>query len=57
MVVGRVAVLVSGFYGFSDELPLILAFFKLYSQVFACFPLLLHAAFKLIWSMFEMSGN
>ena len=34
MVVGGVTVLVSGFYEFYDELPLILAFFKLSQRVF-----------------------
>ena len=50
-------VLVSGFYGFCNELSLILAFFKLYSQVFACLLLLLQAACKWFYRVVEINCN
>ena len=46
--------LVSGFYGFSDELPLILAFSNFLSGFFAWLRLLLQAAFKLISRVFKI---
>ena len=45
------------FYRFCDELLLILALFKLYSQVFACLQLLLQAACKQFCRVFEINCN
>ena len=45
------------FYGFCDELPLILALFKLSQQVFACLLQLLQAACKRFCREVEINCN
>ena len=45
------------FYGFYDELPLILALFKLSQQVFACLLQLLQAACKRFCRGVEINCN
>ena len=45
------------FYGFCDELPLILALFKLSQQVFVCLLLLLQAACKWFYRVVEINCN
>ena len=54
---GGNAVLESGFYAFCDELPLILALFKLSQQVSACLLLLLQAACKRFCRVFKINCN
>ena len=49
--------LIGGFYGFCDELPLIVALFKLYSQVFAWLLLPLQVACKRFCRVFKINCN